>query len=259
MAGVEPQLAPLEDALETIALEADGALTPERFDALIAEARAARSRVREAAYQELHRSPYRPTMAPEILARIPADLDALNEQVATRACARLGFRLERPRGHRTYAIEFGNEALIDSLPGIPGGSTFIGTFDREAAVEHETLDFFASGHPLVEGIFAHLEESALGRVTRFQIETGQERDEGLVAVYKEGRGFDILALGRDGRERPDWTTALREQPLRPVAGDRREDRDWTALARSLASQLDPSRRPHALASIVVSPIVNREW
>jgi len=258
MAGVEPQLAPLEHALEALALEPDGTLTPARFDSVLGDARAARSRIREAAYQELHRDPYQPGMADAILARVPADLDARNERVVTQACARLGFTLERPRGLRTYSIVFGNEALVDSLPGVPGDSTFIGTFDRESAVENEMIDFFASGHPLVEGVFAHLEESALGRIARVQIETGPERNEGLIAVYKDGRDFEILALDRDGHVRRDWAAALQVQPLRPVSGERREDRAWTVLARALASRLDPSRPLHALASIVVSPIANRQ-
>jgi len=259
MAGVEPQLAPLEGALEAIALDPDAGLTPEQFDRLIADARAARSRIREAAYQQLHRDPYRPQMAAGILARVPPDLDALNEQVVTRACARLGFAVERPRGRRAYAIEFGHEALVDSLPGVPGGSTFIGTFDRETAVENEAIDFFASGHPLVEGVFAYLEESALGRVVRCQIEMGREANEGLIAVYKEGRGFDIVAFDATGRERSDWAAALRRPPLTllPVRGEA-DDRGWTALARQLAAQLDPARRPHALAAIVVRPKGGRE-
>jgi ATP-dependent helicase HepA len=258
MAGVEPQLAPLEGALEDIALGPDGTLSPERFDALIADARAARSRIREAAYQQLHRDPFRPEMAAGLLARIPADLDALNEHVVTRACARLGFAVERPRGRRKYAIEFGNDALVDSLPGVPGGSTFIGTFDREAAVADETLGFFASGHPLVEGVFAHLEESPLGRVVRFELNGGRgpfNRDggEGLIAIYKEGRGFDVIAFDTSGRPRPDWVAALRRRPvpIRPLATDPDDDRRWTQDARRLATQLDPSRRPHAVAWVVV--------
>ena len=267
MAGVEPQLAPMEDALEELALEPNGTLSPDRFEGLIAEARSARSRIREAAYQQLHRDPFRPDMAPGLLGRIPPDLDALNEQVVTRACARLGFAVERPRGRRQYAIEFGNEALVDSLPGVPGGSTFIGTFDREAAVEDETLDFFASGHPLVEGVFAHLEESPLGRVARFEIDGGRESlnengDEGLIAIYKEGRGFDIVALDSTGRQRPDWVAALRRRPLaiRPINADVKapeasadHDRRWTQTVRRLAAQLDRSRRPHAVAAVVAKP------
>jgi ATP-dependent helicase HepA len=135
-------------------------MTTERIDRLVADAGAARTRIREAAYQQLHRDPYRADMAPAILAQVPADLDALTEQCITTACARLGFRVEHVRGRSTFAIEFGNEALIDSLPGVPGGSSYVGTFDREEAVEDESIDFFASGHPLVEGVLAYFEDLA---------------------------------------------------------------------------------------------------
>ena len=129
-------------------------------DQLVANAHAARTRIREAAYQQLHRDPYRPDMAAGILARVPPDLDALIAHVVTETCLRLGFRVEHLRGRAIHAIELGNEAVVDSLPGVPGGSSFVGTFDREEAVEDESIDFFASGHPLVEGVLAYFEDIA---------------------------------------------------------------------------------------------------
>jgi ATP-dependent helicase HepA len=184
LAGLEPQLAHVEGTLEETALDPAASLSADRFDELVGEADAARTRIREAAYQMLHRDPYRADMAAGILSRVPTELDALNEDVVVTACARLGFTIERPRGHRIYAIEIGSAALVDGLPGVPGGTSYVGTFDREQAVENETIDFFASGHPLVEGILAHYDESAIGRVARFEVEIGRERGEGLVAVYK---------------------------------------------------------------------------
>ena len=166
LAGLEPQLAHVEGALEEIALDPTASLTAERLDQLVGDARAARTRIREAAYQQLHRDPYRPEMAEGILARVPGELDALTERVVTNACTRLGFRVEHVRGRRTFAIEFGNEAVVDSLPGVSGGSAFVGTFDREEAVEDETIDFFASGHPLVEGILAYVDDVSSIEPTR---------------------------------------------------------------------------------------------
>jgi ATP-dependent helicase HepA len=162
LAGLEPQLAHIEGVLKQMAREPDEALTDERLNRIIADARAARTRIREAAYQQLHRDPYRPHMAADILARVPADLDDLTERLITTACARLGFRVEHLRGRRIFAIELGNEAIVDSLPGVPGGSAYVGTFDREEAVEDESVDFFASGHPLVEGVLAHFEDMRTG-------------------------------------------------------------------------------------------------
>ena len=158
LAGLEPQLAHVERAIEEIALDPAASLTSERLDQLLADARAARTRIREAAYQQLHRDPYRSDMAAAILAEVPPDLDTLTERIVTGICTRLGFRVEHVRGRRTFAIELGNEALVDSLPGVPGGASYVGTFDREEAVEDESVDFFASGHPLVEGVLAFVED-----------------------------------------------------------------------------------------------------
>ena len=254
LAGLEPQLVHVEGAIDEIALDPAASLSAARFDELVGEAHAARTRIREAAYQQLHRDPYRADMAAAILARVPAELDALNEDVVVRACARLGFTIERPRGHRTFAIEIGSEALVDGLPGVPGGSSFLGTFDREEAVERETIDFFASGHPLVEGVFAHYGESTAGRVARLELEIGREPGGGLLAIYKEGPVFEVFAIDSTGQTRPDWAAAISQRPLRarPIA-DTNRDVDWPSLIRRLGKRLDPARRPHALAAIVVRP------
>jgi ATP-dependent helicase HepA len=256
LAGLEPQLAHVEGALEEVALDPVASLSGERFDALVTEAHAARTRIREAAYQQLHRDPYRSEMAAGILARVPGELDALNEEVVVTACIGLGFTIERPRGRRIFAIELGNGALVDGLPGVPGGSSYVGSFDREEALEEETLDFFASGHPLVEGIFAHFEESAAGRVARLEIEIGDERGDGVVAIYKDGPAFEVIAIDSAGQTRPEWASAFRQRPLRarPVTGEATEKPHWKGMVRRLGARLDPVRRPHALAAIVVRPV-----
>jgi ATP-dependent helicase HepA len=252
---LEPQLAPVEGALEKIALDPSGALTDERFNTLVSAAHEAHTRIREAAYHELHRDPYRPEMGPSLLARIPSDLDALNEKMVVTVLARLGFNVEHTRGRRTFAIELGNEALVDSLPGVPGGSSFVGSFDREEAVEDETIDFSASGHPLVEGVFAHIEDSPLGRVVRLEIEAGRERGKGLVAIYRDGPGFEVVARDTTGRDRPDWAAAFHQRPVRArrVTVAQMDDREWTDIVRRLGGRLEPGRRPYALAAVVVRP------
>jgi ATP-dependent helicase HepA len=255
LAGLEPQLAHVEGAIEEIALDPLASLSAERFEALVSEAHAARTRIREAAYQQLHRDPYRMEMAAGILARVPAELDALNEEIVVTACIGLGFTIERPRGRRIFAIELGNGALVDGLPGVPGGSSYVGTFDREEALEEETLDFFASGHPLVEGIFADFDESARGRVARFEVHIGEDRGEGLMAVYKDGPEFEVVVIDSEGRPRPDWAAAFRQRPIhaRPVAAEAVEEQHWQEMVRRLGPLLEPARRPHALAAIMVRP------
>jgi ATP-dependent helicase HepA len=255
VAGLEPQLARVESALEEIAIDPTASLSDDRCASLVADAAAARTRIQEAAYQQLHRDPYRQEMAAGILRRVPAELDALNQQVVLDACASLGFTIAHPRGRRVFSIELGSEALVDSLPGVRSGSAYVGTFDREEAVENEAIDFFASGHPLVEGVLAHYEESHLGRAVRFEVEIGAQRGEGLIAIYKEGPVFEIVALDATGRSRPDWAEALRRRPLlaRPVTRASESRPDSRELVRRLSARLDPARPPHAVASIVVRP------
>jgi ATP-dependent helicase HepA len=255
LAGIEPQLAHVEAAIEEIAIDPDASLSEARFQELVEVAREARTRIREAAYQQLHRDPYRADMADGILARVPPELDSLNEKVIVTSCARLGFSVERTRERRTYAIEFGNEALVDSLPGVAAGATFVGSFDREAAVEDETLDFFASGHPLVEGVFAYIEDSPLGRVVQLELQAGRERGTGLVVVYKEGAGLEVIARDSTGRDRPEWAAAFMQRPLRVrrLRGHPHDDPEWVNMIRRLGARLDPARRPYAIAAINVRP------
>jgi ATP-dependent helicase HepA len=254
IAGLEPQLAHVEGVLEKTALDPPASLADGQIERVVAEAQHARTRIRAAAYQELHREPYRPEMAGQILARIPADLDAFMEHVVTRAASRLGFRVEQVRGRRAYAIEFGNEALVDGLPGVPGGASFVGTFDREYAVENETIDFFASGHPLVEGLLAHYEDDPDGRVAFLDVTMPGQHGVGLVAIYRNGPVLDVVALDAGGRARPEWADAFRRPGLR--AGRMKDEtmaaHDWPALLRNLGAGLDAARRPYAVAAIAVS-------
>ena len=255
LAGLEPQLAHIDDALAAIAVDPEGTLTEETLEGLIADARAARSRIQEAAYQQLHRDPYRPEMAEQILARVPADLDAVVESAVIAACMRLGFKVDQLRGQRKFAIEFGNEAVVDSLPGVPGGATFVGTFDREEAVQDELIDFFASGHSLVEGLLAHVEDGPDGRVGRLEVAVGQQTGEGVVVIYKDGPQMEIVAVDAAGRLRPEWAAAFHQRPLpvRALRDDRGAAIDWSALVSRVRGQIDPAREPHAVAGVVVRP------
>ena len=244
----------MEAALEMAALSPAGTLSRDRFDAIVGGARAAQSRIRAAAWREMHREPYRAEMAEAILARVPPDLDALHEEVVRAACERLSLHVEPHAGH-VVSVELGHLALVDSLPGVPAGATFLGTFDREEAVADERLDFFASGHPLVEGLLAHLEESPLGRVAVLSVAMGAEKGLGLLALYKDGPAFEAVVVDASGRPRPEWASALRRRPLRtrhPPNALLREPA-WAATIRRMAARLDPARRPAALAAVVVSP------
>jgi ATP-dependent helicase HepA len=254
MAGLEPQLAGIEGVLEEVARDPDplASLSDARIEEVLADARAARGRIDAAAYEQLHRDRYQAGLAASILARIPAGLDALMEQVVVNAASRLGFHVEQVRGQRAYAIEFGNEALIDSLPGVPGGSSFIGSFDREYAVEDENIDFYASGHALVEGLLAHFDEDPKGRVGRLELQLAGDSGIGLVAFYKNGPEVTIEAWDEDGTARPGWAEAFRGhgQRARRMKGDDAAEYDWASIVARLARRLG-ARQPHAIAALVV--------
>ena len=255
LAGLEPQLAHMPGALEAIALDPDAAMTDTMLDRVIADARAARSRIQEAAYQQLHRDPYRADMAPGILARVPPDLDEVIQSAVLWACSRLGFGVERMRGRRKFSIDFSNEALVESLPGVSGGSSFVGSFDREEAVEDESIDFFASGHPLIEGILAHVEDTQTGRVGYLEATMGGHRGDGIAAVYQRERGYDVIVLDEDRRPRPEWAAAFSERPLRlrPMRQELIESDRWTTLVRRLRRRFDANRRPYAIAALAIRP------
>jgi ATP-dependent helicase HepA len=130
----------------------------------------------------------------------------------------------------------------------------VGTFDREHAVEDESIDFFASGHPLVEGLLAHFEEDPKGRVARLEVEIPGGSGRGIVAIYEEGPQIDVVALDTHGRARPDWADAFRRPPLRAVKMKPADAaaHDWAALVTRVATQLG-DRLPHAVAVVIVRP------
>jgi len=150
-------------------------------------------------------------------------------------------------------IELGYEALVDQLPGIPAGSRWLGTFNREEAVTRETLDFFATGHPLVEGVLTELEEGRRGRVALLQIpeEAGEGEVFGLLAIYKRGPGFEAVAIDAQGRPRPEIAARLTAQALQPELVDAKKwtgQKGWAPTIRRLAAALPEGEEPQAVAA-----------
>ena len=77
----------------------------------------------------------------------------------------LGLRIVEKGGDALYYLELGTSLTVESIPGVPDESRWLGTFDREEALQKDELDFFASGHPLVEGLLLELEDGVRGRAT----------------------------------------------------------------------------------------------
>jgi ATP-dependent helicase HepA len=230
---------------------------PSRFAEIVEQARAAQGRIREAVYHELHREPYNAAMAAEILARVPPELEELTQDAVLGGCEHLDMHVEEHHDAARHSIEFGKQARVDSLPGVPAGSSFLGTFHREEAVRDEAIDFYASGHPLVEGVLAHLDECTRGRVTLLDVrsEDGAESF-GLLAIYKDGPRFEPVAIDAHGRERADWAELLTRRPLksrRVKAEDWTGQPGWPKLIHTLAAKLEQRGRPVALAALRLGP------
>ena len=253
LGGLERELRHVAREVERVAIEGPGEIGAATFDAVLREAEEARTRVQAAAYHELHRDPYCPEMAPEILSRVPPHLDQLNEDVVLRAAARFGFLVEEHSGPSTYLVEFGWEAIVDYIPDVPPGSRWLGTFSREEAVDRETLDFFSSGHPLVEGILHELEEGRRGRAALLQI-PGDEDTFGLLAIYGTGADWRAVAVAGRGETRADLAERLTSETLRPEPIDVKKwtaQTGWSKAIRRLADALPKEEKPQAVAAFRV--------
>ncbi len=252
LGGLERELRRVHDLIAELALE-EGEAAPERLDAVIASAREAQAQVDDAAHAALHREEFRPDMAESILARVPEDLESLAEDVVLASAECLGLGYEEQRGRGTWSFELGTGALVESLPGVPQGFSYLGTFDRAAAVENEMIDFYASGHPFVEGVLAELEDSRRGRVALLHV-AAEETGFGLVAFYRREVGFEAVAVDLAGRRRPEWEALASRRPLK----SRRVDAEawcsrpeWSETVQRLASHLPVDEEPEAVAALLV--------
>jgi ATP-dependent helicase HepA len=254
LGGVQRELAGVPGVIREAAVAGEERIDPDVLTGIVNEAKDAYDRVQAAAYHTLHRDPYRPDMERGILARIPPDLEDLMADTVLAASERLGLGVEVQRDGRTWSVEFGNQALVESLPGVPGGSNFLGTFDRPTALDNETIEFFASGHPLVEGILSFLEDSPMGRVSLLHVQSGDDQGLGLLAIYRSGPRLEPVVVDVEGRFRPEWARLVTRRPLRTKrvrADSWVRQRGWATLIRSLARHFRRPNRPVAVAAIRV--------
>jgi len=151
---------------------------------------------------------YDASMKEGVLAQVPAGLEAVTRKFCLDAAEALGFTVVEKGGEARYYIEFGAEAIVEALPGVQGGSRFLGTFSRPEAVLREELDFFASGHPLVEGLLLELQDGVRGRAACLQFPSGFCAGSGLLVFWKEGARWWAEVVDADGAPRTDWVEPL---------------------------------------------------
>jgi ATP-dependent helicase HepA len=197
-AGLETALSGARSTLRD-ARDAGSALD---VDTLVTSVEAARAEAHVDAAEVLYVDGYTAEQASDILQQVPEDLGRRTQAFCVEAAEDLGFEcLEK--GGAVFYIEFGSGAKIDALPGVEGGSRFLGSFDREEAVAKEEIDFFASGHALVEGLLLELEDGNRGRAALLELPAGSVAT-GLVCVYKDGPDWQLSIVEADGTPRPEW-------------------------------------------------------
>ncbi len=243
LGGLERSLAGVEAAVAKAERRARRGSASLRVEVLAAEVRRAAEAREKAVFHHLHAEGYRSELAPSILGRVPAGLDVATERVVLGACELYGFDVADRPGRRTWYLEFGADALIEHLPGVPGGSRFLGTFDREEGVEKEELDFFASGHPLVEAVFEELEDGSRGRAALLKLERTGHDGAGVLFLHRRPDGFAAFAADLAGVPRPDWAELLLKgrSQLKGVSVEEwtaavPSGRAWSTLCRSLAAR-----------------------
>ncbi|MGZ6140581.1 MAG: helicase-related protein, partial [Myxococcaceae bacterium] len=95
------------------------------------------------------------------------DLDERLEETVTELARRVGIGVDTDEQVDAFqcAFHFGHALKVEALPGLQLGEerTVLGTFWRDTAVEQEEIDFFATGHPIVEALFGFLRDGPYGR------------------------------------------------------------------------------------------------
>lgn len=230
-AGLDTALAPVRPAVEAARAEAK----PLDLDALLKEVEARRMDADRDLTRAFYPDAYTPDQADALLARVPEDLEPLTRAYCVSAAEDLGFDVIEKSDRALFYVEFGAEAKIDSLAGVEGGSRFLGTFDRDEALEKEEADFFASGHPLVEGLLLELEDGNRGRASLLEIEGCPGA--GLLLIYKDGPEWGAVVVGADGDLHPEWWSTLHK--ALPKARSGRAERwgigdSWADGIRALA-------------------------
>ncbi len=98
---------------------------------------------------------------------VARDLDERLEEAVTELGLRVGLGVDTDQQVEAFqcAFHFGHALNVEALPGIDISKerTVLGTFWRDTAVEHEEIEYFATGHSIVEALFGFLRDGPFGR------------------------------------------------------------------------------------------------
>jgi len=205
-AGLDLALSGVREAVERA--EADE--TALDVEALVAEIEAARARSVADIPRVIYRDAYDASQAAGLLSLVPPELEQCMRRFCLGAANDLGLKIVEKGGTALYYLEMGTSLTVESLPGVRDEGRWLGTFDRVEALEKDELEFFASGHPLVEGLLLELEDGVRGRATMFSMASSELRGAGLLCVFKDGPDFLAIAFDTKGEQRPEWASKLIE-------------------------------------------------
>ena len=182
---------------------------------------------------------------------VARDLDERLEETVTELALKVGLGVDTDQQVDAFqcAFHFGHALNVEALPGldISKERTVLGTFWRDTAVEQEEIEYFATGHGIVEALFGFLRDGPFGRNgARFVEVRGPTRARGLELLFhvsppeaqdtspgarvpsrQLSRFLESLmihvavARGSDGRAKPapELLPALRDQEGRSLKGD----------------------------------------
>jgi ATP-dependent helicase HepA len=106
---------------------------------------------------------------------IARNLDETLEEAITDVGDQIGLRVDTDKEVDAFqcAFHFGHALNVEALPGydISEERTVLGTFWRDTAVEFEEIEYFATGHSLVEALFGFVKDGPFGRNGARFIET----------------------------------------------------------------------------------------
>ncbi len=198
-------------------------------EAILDEVARARTRSTCTPLRARYPDSYRAEEGARILAALPADVESRTEDFCLTALDLLGVEVvEKEAPGRDEAYQYFVELDAEggaAIPGVAPGARFLGTFERDLAVEREELDFFGAGHALVDGLLLDLRDGPRGRATILELPMGSATPrEGLLGLFVEGPFLHVAVVDERGRPRPDQTASVlaalgraHSRPLRGVA------------------------------------------
>lgn len=230
-AGLDPALAPVSAAIE----QGLGSRKALDLEALVEAVEAEREHTVDVP-RVLYSDAYDVSQQEQILALVPEDLEVRTRRFTLGAANNLGMKIVEKGGEALYYLELGASLTVETLPGVPEGSRWLGSFDRAEAVDKEELDFFASGHPLVEGLLLELEDGPRGRAALCEIPHESRSDGGLLCVYRDGPEWTAVVFDAAGKHRPELAVEVVEglaeaKPVDPA--DWGIDETWPDSIREL--------------------------